>query len=126
MNLVSFALRRPVTVLVLVVAAVLVGVVAFVRMPRDVFPDLGVPPRCVVINTDPDRLRACSMSPEEVVAAGAKGNLISRSGNVRIGDTMPIVPVNPVVGDVKQLGDVPSRSDGTRTVFVRDIGTVED
>ena len=43
MNLVTFALRRPVTVLVLVVAAVLVGVVAFARMPRDVFPDLGVP-----------------------------------------------------------------------------------
>src|SRR3954447_19306927 len=43
MNLVTFALRRPVTVLVLIVAAVLVGVVAFARMPRDVFPDLGVP-----------------------------------------------------------------------------------
>src|SRR3954463_9892855 len=43
MNLVTFALRRPVTVLVLIVAAVLVGGVALVRMPRDVFPDLGVP-----------------------------------------------------------------------------------
>src|SRR3954466_3334055 len=43
MNLVTFALRRPVPVLVLIVAAVLVGVVALTRMPRDVFPDLGVP-----------------------------------------------------------------------------------
>src|SRR3989441_6485561 len=43
MNLVQFALRRPVTVLVIVVAAVLAGVVAIQRMPRDVFPDLGVP-----------------------------------------------------------------------------------
>src|SRR5260370_6784802 len=43
MNLVSFALRRPVTILVLVIAAILAGVLAIQRMPRDVFPDLGVP-----------------------------------------------------------------------------------
>src|SRR3954464_10606712 len=43
MNLVTFALRRPVTLLVLVLAVVLAGLVAALRMPRDVFPDLGVP-----------------------------------------------------------------------------------
>src|SRR3954468_15494787 len=43
MSLVSFALRRPITVLVLVVAAVLAGGLALGRMPRGVFPDLGVP-----------------------------------------------------------------------------------
>src|SRR5213593_2881429 len=43
MNLVSFALRRPVTVLVMVIAAILAGMLAIGRMPRDIFPDLGVP-----------------------------------------------------------------------------------
>src|SRR6202142_2220865 len=43
MNLVSAALRRPVTVLVLVIAAVATGLIALQRMPRDIFPDLGVP-----------------------------------------------------------------------------------
>src|SRR6202158_6441968 len=43
MNLVSLALRRPVTVLVLVLATVLTGLLAIQRMPRDIFPDLGVP-----------------------------------------------------------------------------------
>src|SRR5439155_26067606 len=43
MNLVTFALRRPVSVIVIILAAVLAGVIALVRMPRDVFPDLGVP-----------------------------------------------------------------------------------
>ena len=43
MNLVSFALRRPITVLVLVMAAMLTGLMAIGRMPRDVFPNLGVP-----------------------------------------------------------------------------------
>src|SRR5215469_9251630 len=43
MNLVTFALRRPITIVVLILAAVLAGVLAAMRMPRDVFPDLGVP-----------------------------------------------------------------------------------
>jgi len=34
-----------------------------------------------------------------------------------LGDMMPMVPVNSVVSDVKQLGDVPIRSDGPRTIF---------
>src|SRR5438477_9214910 len=42
-NLVASALRRPVTLLVLVIAVVLAGVLAAVRMSRDIFPDLGVP-----------------------------------------------------------------------------------
>jgi multidrug efflux pump subunit AcrB len=89
-------------------------------------PPFGGSPRTVVINADPDRLRAYNMSPDEVVAAITKGNTISPSGNVRIGDKMPMVPVNSVVNDVGRLGDVPIRSDGSRTVYVHDIGKVED
>src|ERR1700730_10234698 len=43
MNLVSVALRRPITVLVLVFALILTGLFAIDRMSRDVFPPLGVP-----------------------------------------------------------------------------------
>src|SRR5437762_6398670 len=43
MNLVTFALRHPVTLVVLVIAAVLGGLLAAARMPRHIFPDLGVP-----------------------------------------------------------------------------------
>src|SRR5438067_5084132 len=43
MNLVRAALRRPITVLIAIIAMSLGGVLALVRMPRDVFPDLGVP-----------------------------------------------------------------------------------
>jgi len=43
MWLVTTALRRPITVLVLVIAAMLTGLLAIERMPRDVFPNLGVP-----------------------------------------------------------------------------------
>src|SRR6266704_1154062 len=43
MNLVSSALRRPITVLVAIVAIVLGAVLALRQMPRDILPDLGVP-----------------------------------------------------------------------------------
>src|ERR1700749_663112 len=43
MNLVSFALRRPISLGIAVVAVALAGVLALARMPRDIFPDLGVP-----------------------------------------------------------------------------------
>jgi multidrug efflux pump subunit AcrB len=89
-------------------------------------PPFGGSPRALVVRADPDRLRAYNMSPDEIVAAIAKGNTISPSGNVRIGERMPIVPVNTTINDVKRLGDVPIRSAGTKTIFVRDVGTVED
>src|SRR2546423_5653363 len=66
-------------------------------------PPFGGSARTILINADPDRLRAYSMSPEEVVGAITRGNLISPSGNIRIGDQMPIVPINSVVADVKSL-----------------------
>src|SRR6476660_7795180 len=55
-------------------------------------PPFGGSPRAIVVRADPDRLRAYNMSPDEVVAALSKGNLISPSGNIRFGDMMPMVP----------------------------------
>src|SRR6516162_5344173 len=43
MNLVSFALRRPISLLMAIVATALMGFLALDRMARDIFPDLGVP-----------------------------------------------------------------------------------
>ena len=43
MNLVAASLRRPITVLVLVLAACLGGWLGIGRMSRDIFPPLGIP-----------------------------------------------------------------------------------
>src|SRR5258705_11696867 len=37
-----------------------------------------------------------------------------------------MVPINSVVSDFKELNNIPIRSQGTRTIFIRDIGSVED
>jgi len=43
MNLVQAALRRPITMIVLAIAVVLGATLALERMPRDIFPTLGIP-----------------------------------------------------------------------------------
>src|SRR5437588_3060791 len=66
-------------------------------------PPFGASQRSVVIRIDPDKLRSYNMTPDEVVTAISAANTISPSGNVRIGDSMPMVPINAVVSDVKEL-----------------------
>jgi len=89
-------------------------------------PPFGSSQRTIVINADPGKLRAYNMSPDEVVQALSAGNTINPSGNVEIGDFLPMVPINSVVSDFNQLNNIPIRSQGTRTIFIRDIGSIED
>jgi multidrug efflux pump subunit AcrB len=89
-------------------------------------PPFGSSQRTILVRLDPGKLRSYNMSPDEVVRALAAGNTVSPSGNVRIGDLWPTVPVNSVVGDVTGLDNIPIRSQGTQTIFIRDVGSVED
>src|SRR5947209_17044140 len=70
-------------------------------------PPFGGNQRTIVVHVDPDRLRAHQLSPDDVVSALAAGNSVSPSGNVRIQSLMPIVPVNAMVVNPKELGDIP-------------------
>lgn len=88
-------------------------------------PPFGGSARTVVITVDPQRLQSYGMSPDEVIAAVTKGNTLSPSGNVPVGDRYPIVPVNSVVKEPSQLLTIPVRM-GQRPVYLRDIGYVED
>ncbi len=87
-------------------------------------PPFGGNQRTIVLNVDPKRLQAYNLSPEDVVKALDTGNLISPSGNARIGDQMPIVPSNAMVKDPKELGSIPLRPGGD--VYLRDLATIED
>jgi len=89
-------------------------------------PPFGSSQRTILVRLDPGKLRSYNMSPDEVVRALAAGNTVSPSGNIRIGDLWPTVPVNSVVGDIKGLNNIPIRSQGTQTIFIRDVGSVED
>jgi multidrug efflux pump subunit AcrB len=88
-------------------------------------PPFGGSARTVVITLDPKRLQSYEMAPEEVISAVVRGNSISPSGNIPVGDKFPIVPVNSVVRDVNQLGTIPIRL-GQSPVYLRDVGSVQD
>src|SRR6516165_3538588 len=89
-------------------------------------PPFGGNQRTVVVRADPERLRSYSISPDELITALTNGNTISPSGNVRIGKTMPIVPINSLVRDVKELETIPIRPGANPSVYVRDVATVQD
>ena len=89
-------------------------------------PPFGGSARTIVVKANPDRLRAYSMSPEELAQAIAKANALLPSGNIRIGSSMPIVSTNAEVTNIKDLEQVPIRAGGAKSVFVRDVATVDD
>ena len=89
-------------------------------------PPFGGSARSIVINVKPDRLRSYNMSPDEIVAAITAANIISPSGNMPIKRKYPMVPLNSVVRNIKDLESVPIRTGTYPTVFLRDIGEVRD
>src|ERR1051326_7236309 len=103
-----------------------------VRPVFSTLPGVSAPPpfggntRTVIVHADPDKLRSYNMSPEEVTKAIASGNTVLPSGNVRTGDLNRIAAVNSIVPQISELADLPIRTGSGPTVFVRDIGTVEN
>src|SRR5512143_3002905 len=89
-------------------------------------PPFGGSARSIVVNLKPERLRALSMTPDEVVAAVTAANLISPSGNMPLGGKYPMVPLNSVARNIKDLEGVPIRPGRFPTVFLRDVGQVID
>ncbi len=88
-------------------------------------PPFGAGARSLVVTVDPNRLKSYGLAPDEVVLAVTKGNTLSPSGNVPIGDKYPIVPVNTIVKDANQMLSIPVRM-GANPVYIRDIGFVAD
>jgi len=89
-------------------------------------PPFGGSARTILINVKPDRMRACNLSPDDIVQAMTQANTISPSGNMNLGNLYPIVPVNSIVKNIKDLEGVVLRSFGNDAVYLRDVATVED
>jgi multidrug efflux pump subunit AcrB len=87
-------------------------------------PPFGGNQRTVVVKVNPERLRALSMSADEVVKAIASGNTILPAGNVRTGDLNRIAPVNSVVTQPAELESLPIRTGAGPSVLLRDVATV--
>jgi len=90
-------------------------------------PPFGGNQRTIVVRLNPERLRAYGISPEEAIAAVNRGTTVMPAGNVRTGELMRIASANTVVGgNLQELGETPIRAGSGPTVYLRDIGVVEN
>jgi multidrug efflux pump subunit AcrB len=89
-------------------------------------PPFGGSARTIVVSIDPDRLHSYKLSPDDVVEAVTRGNMISPSGNMMMGGNYPMVPLNSIPKNVKDLEAIPIQTARYPTIFVRDVASVTD
>ncbi len=89
-------------------------------------PPFGSNARSVLINVNPEKLRMFNLSPDEVTQAIVRNNAITPSGNLRVDSVMYITSVNSLESKVQHFGDIPIKSNGNSTIYVRDVATVAD
>jgi multidrug efflux pump subunit AcrB len=89
-------------------------------------PPFGGSARSIVVRLKPDLLRSYHVTPDEVITALSQGNTISPSGNVHIGDSYPIVPLNSMVRQIDELGRIPIRTGVNPAVYLSQISQIED
>ena len=103
-----------------------------IRPMFSTIPGLSAPPpfgsnaRTVVFSIDPDKLRSFNLTPDEVVDALAKFNVISPSGNLRVGNTMFLTTMNTLVKNAPNFGNIPVITKNGVPVYVKDIARVTD
>jgi multidrug efflux pump subunit AcrB len=89
-------------------------------------PPFGGNQRTVVVTVNPDRLQAYDMSPDEVVQAINNGNILQPAGNVRTGSLLRIAQSDSVTPNIQTLADLPIRTGPGPTVYLHDIGIIQD
>ena len=103
-----------------------------IRPMFSTIPGLSAPPpfgsnaRTIVFSVDPDKLRSFNLTPDEVVDALAKFNVMSPSGNLRVGNTMYLTTMNTLVKNAENFGNIPVITKNGVPIFVKDIARVTD
>ena len=90
-------------------------------------PPFGGNQRTIVITLDPDKLQQYRISPDEAIAAVSKASLVMPSGNMFTGKLSRMARTNTALGgDLSELLSAPIRPVSGTTVYLRDIGTIEN
>ena len=82
--------------------------------------------RQVQVDLDIAALQAKGLSPNDVVSAIGSQNLILPSGTVKIGAFENDVELNSSPRTIKELNDLPIKTVGTNTIYIRDVAHVRD
>src|SRR6202051_4383719 len=90
-------------------------------------PPFGGNQRTIVVTLDPDKLQQYQISPVEAIAAVNKATLVMPSGNMFTGKVERIARTNAALGgDLSELLSTPIRPVSGATIYLRDIGTIDN
>src|SRR6202050_1879265 len=90
-------------------------------------PPFGGNQRTIVVTLDPDKLQQYEISPQEAISAVGKATLVMPSGNMWTGEINRIARTNAALGgNLSELLSTPIRPVSGTTVYLRDIGTIEN
>jgi multidrug efflux pump subunit AcrB len=89
-------------------------------------PPFGGSARSALIRLNMDTLQSQRLTPDEVITALTQGNLVTPSGNLKIGDQYPIIPTNAMVKNISELGNIAIRTGTGKSLFLRDVAEIVD
>src|SRR5260221_4125128 len=82
--------------------------------------------RQIMVDLDPDSLRARGLTPTDVLNAVNAQSLTLPSGDAKLGDKQMIVRVNAMPLSIQALDRVPIKQVGATTVYLSDVAHVRD
>lgn len=90
-------------------------------------PPFGGNQRTIVITLNPGKLQQYQISPDEAIAAVSKSSLVMPSGNMWTGKLERIARTNAALGgNLSELLSTPIRPSSGTSIYLRDIGTIEN
>ena len=82
--------------------------------------------REVLISLDPALLQQKKLSPGDVLGALARQNLVLPTGTAKISEFEYDIRVNGAPTTIEQLADLPIKTVGNATIYLRDVASVSD
>jgi multidrug efflux pump subunit AcrB len=100
----------------------LLGTIQGTRVPLP----MGGKVRQIVVDLDPEALKARGLAPQDVAQAVSAQNLILPTGTAKVGDREYRVSLNSSPDAISTLNDIPVRRRDGQVFFVRDVAQVHD
>jgi len=96
-------------------------------IPGAVIPNVyGGKQRSVMVNIDPKRLQAESLSPVDILNALNQQNVVEPSGTAKIGLSEYDVRFNSTPNTIQGIADLPIKQVNGATVYIHDVASVVD
>lgn len=83
-------------------------------------------PRLVMIDAEPDKMRARGVTVKDINDALNRQNVNLPTGSTQIGNREYILGLNNSPEKISDIGDLPVKSVGDKVVYIRDVASVRD